>query len=612
MDPIAVHHVMFDMAWVSDPTAWLGMLTLVVIEIVLGIDNLVFIAILTAKLPEKQRDMARYCGLAGALAIRLILLACMSLIVNMTEPLFEVAGHGITGRDIILMVGGLFLLYKATHELHSKLEGFDEELSVSKAAGSAMYLVIMQIMVLDAIFSLDSIITAVGMVDHVFIMMFAVVIAMAIMTMASRFITEFISHHPTLVILCLGFLLLIGFSLIMESIGFNVPKGYLYAAIGFSIVIEIFNQIARKNTLHLGDGNGKASMQSREVAANLVLRLLGSNQNQVHTLKEAIVSRTGSHVFNNTEKEMVSRVLQLSSLPVRSVMTSRTDVDQVNISESLPEIIAKMQGNRFSRLVAYDADHRDVPIGYIKRNDILAVELSCLDPVFASLASPVNAASDTDAIASSTSAVSANDASGDQTSSGAQASSGVQASSGAGAAANEEQVVYSLLKSKLRTPLFLPETVSVTKALEEFRKSKKKLAFIFDEFGNFEGIVSLHDIMEQIAGELPDQSEMPELVKVSPGVFKIDGGAILKDVSRMTGFNVPASDIYHTIAGFILDYLQRMPEPGEVIAMTKWKLEILKVEENSIESVLLTNIAQAKDDKANDKAAALSNSNANS
>ena len=145
MDPTAVHQVMFDMAWVSDPTAWLGLLTLVAIEIVLGIDNLVFIAILTAKLPEKQRDMARYIGLAGALGIRLVMLACISLIVNMIEPLFYIGSKGITGRDIILLIGGVFLLYKSVHELHSKLEGFDEELSVSKAAGSAMYLVILQI-----------------------------------------------------------------------------------------------------------------------------------------------------------------------------------------------------------------------------------------------------------------------------------------------------------------------------------------------------------------------------------------------------------------------------------------------------------------------------------
>ncbi len=553
MDPTAVHQVMFDMAWVSDPTAWLGLLTLVLIEIVLGIDNLVFIAILTAKLPEKQRDKARYIGLAGALGIRLLLLAGISFIVNMIEPLFYIGSKGVTGRDIILMIGGIFLLYKATHELHSKLEGFDEELSVSKAAGSAMYLVILQIMVLDAVFSLDSIITAVGMIDHVFIMMFAVIIAMSVMTMASRFITEFVSHHPTLVILCLGFLLLIGFSLIIEAIGFHVPKGYLYAAIGFSILMEIFNQIARKNTLNLGNPKGKVALQSREIAANLVLRLLGSNQNQVQTLKEAIVSRTGSQVFDNTEKEMVSRVLQLNSLPVRAVMTARTDCNQVDISRDIDSILEDISHNRSSRLVAYN-EEREVPLGYLKRDEIIAIKLKLTQ--------------------------------------------------GVNLPQNEQGQVLSteeILKSKVRTPLYLPETVSVIKALEEFRKSKKNFAFVFDEFGNFEGIVTLHDIMEEIAGELPDQTDVPELIRLSPGVFRIEGGAILKDVTRLTGFVVPLSDTYHTIAGFILDYLQRIPEVGEVISTNKWKLEITKVKDNSIDEVVLTNLVKAK---ASEKSAA--------
>lgn len=569
MDPVAVHQVMFDMAWVSDPTAWLGMLTLVVIEIVLGIDNLVFIAILTAKLPEKQRDRARYIGLGGALVIRLILLTFISFIVNMTKPLFSIGSFGVTGRDIVMMIGGLFLLYKATHELHSKLEGFDEELSVSKAAGSAMYLVILQIMVLDAVFSLDSIITAIGMVDHIFIMMFAVVIAMGIMTLASRFITEFVNHHPTLVILCLGFLLMIGFSLIVEALGFHVPKGYMYAAIGFSLLIEIFNQIARNNTLKLGEG--RAGMQSREIAANLVLRLLGSNQNQVQTLKEAIVSRTGSQVFNNTEKEMVSRVLQLSSLPVKAVMTSRTDVNNVDISESMDEILSALKTNHSSRLVVYKDGQRDVPLGYIRRDEILATTLGLGDVL------PPSAKSE---------------GSGEGT---GEVTAGEAAAAGTAAKLTVEQQ----LEKKVREPLYLPETVSVIKALEEFRKSKKNFAFVFDEFGNFEGIVTLHDIMEEIAGELPDQTEVPELVRMSPGVFKIEGGAVLKDVSRLTGFNVPVSETYHTIAGFILDYLQRMPEAGEVISMTKWKLEILKVKENTIESVLLTNIAKVKENEKN-------------
>lgn len=528
MEEVAVHQVMFDMAWVSDPTAWLGLLTLVVIEIVLGIDNLVFIAILSAKLPREKRDKARYVGLGGALIIRLILLTCISYIVTMTKPLFHIYSFGVSGRDIVMFIGGVFLLYKATHELHSKLEGFDEELSVSKAAGQAFGMVVLQIMVLDAVFSLDAIITAVGMIDHVFIMMFAVVVAMGLMTLASKVITDFVSSHPTLVILCLGFLLLIGFSLLMEALHFHVPKGYLYAAIGFSILIEIFNQVARRNTLNLG-GSGN-SMQSREVAANLVLRLLGSNQNQVQTLKEAIVSRTGSQVFNFEEKEMVSRVLQLSSLPVKAVMTARTDVEMIDVSQAPADLVKEACELSRSRLVAFKDGLRDHPVGYIRRLDIMARALE-----------------------------------------------------------DKENFKADAL---VREPLYLPETISILKALEEFRKVKKNIGFLYDEFGNFEGIICLHDILEEIAGELPEQAEIPELIRVKNGVWRIEGDAILKDVSRLTGFNVPVSERYHTIAGFILDYLQRVPAMGEHILLPRWEIEIVKADSTSIDAILLTSLAK--------------------
>ena len=537
MDAVAAHHVMFDMAWVSDPTAWLGLLTLVVIEIVLGIDNLVFIAILSAKLPTKRlRDKARYTGLGGALLIRLVLLTFISYIVTFTTPLFHIGSFAVSGRDLVMMVGGLFLLYKATHELHAKLEGFDEELSVSKAAGSAFWLVVLQIMVLDAVFSLDAIITAVGMIEHVFIMMFAVIIAMGIMTLASRAITEFVSHHPTLVILCLGFLLLIGFSLIMEALHFHVPKGYLYAAIGFSILIEIFNQVARKNTLKLGSGVN--AMQSREVAANLVLRLLGSNQTQVQTFKEAIVSKTGSHVFDFEEKEMVSRVLQLSSMPIKAVMTARTDVEMLDIAQSVADITADVRKLLRSRVVVYKNGQKDQPLGYVRRVDMLSRLLD-----------------------------------------------------------TKNNTTIGDLSNLIYEPLYLPETISILKALEEFRKKKAALGFVIDEFGNFEGVISLHDIMEEIAGELPERTEVPELVRVSPGVYRIAGDAILKDVSRLTGFKVPPSDNYHTLAGFILDYLQRMPLQGEVISFAKWTLTIVKVSETSVVEVELKSLTKTTEKK---------------
>ena len=214
------------MEWIADPSIWAGLITLIVIELVLGIDNLVFIAILAEKLPPKQRDRARITGL-----------------VTLTQPLFSFRSFTFSARDLIMLFGGFFLLFKATMELNERLEGKDSN-NPTQRKGAKFWGVVTQIVVLDAIFSLDSVITAVGMVDHLLVMMAAVVIAISLMLMASKPLTQFVNSHPTIVILCLSFLLMIGFSLVAEGFGFVIPKGYLYAAIGFSVMIEALNQLA--------------------------------------------------------------------------------------------------------------------------------------------------------------------------------------------------------------------------------------------------------------------------------------------------------------------------------------------------------------------------------
>lgn len=226
--------------WMSDPSAWVGLLTLVILEIVLGIDNLVFIAILAEKLPPEQRNKARIVGLLLALGMRLILLASIAWVVTLTNPLFYIFDHAFSGRDLILLFGGVFLLFKGTMELRERLESkpmFKEENPVH----ATFWMVIIQIVVLDAVFSLDSVITAVGMVKELSVMMIAVVIAVGIMLWASKPLMDFVNKHPTVVILCLCFLMMIGFSLLVEGFGFHIPKGYLYAAIGFSVLIEFLN-----------------------------------------------------------------------------------------------------------------------------------------------------------------------------------------------------------------------------------------------------------------------------------------------------------------------------------------------------------------------------------
>jgi len=227
------------MEWMTDPQAWIALLTLTVLEIVLGIDNIIFISILVGKLPEKQQPKARRLGLFLAMFLRIGLLASIAWMAKLTAPLFTVLGQGISGRDLILLTGGVFLLFKATREIHDRLEG--EEEGANARAVASFTAVIIQILLLDIVFSLDSVITAVGMADHLPVMIAAVVIAVGVMMFAAGPISNFVSRHPTIKMLALSFLLLIGMSLIAEGLGRHIPKGYIYFAMAFSVFVEMLN-----------------------------------------------------------------------------------------------------------------------------------------------------------------------------------------------------------------------------------------------------------------------------------------------------------------------------------------------------------------------------------
>ena len=239
------------MDWLSDPQAWIGFVTLAVLEIVLGIDNVVFISILAGKLPVEQRAKARKLGLGLAMVMRILLLLSISWVVRLTDPLFTVLGEEISGRDLVLLVGGLFLLAKATHEIHNKLEG--EEGHGSARVGPSFTSVLVQILLLDIVFSLDSVITAVGMVKEVGVMIAAVVVAVGFMLLFSGKISEFVDRHPTVKILALSFLIMIGVMLIAEGFDHHIPKGYVYFAMAFSVFVETLNLRLRKksNPVHL-------------------------------------------------------------------------------------------------------------------------------------------------------------------------------------------------------------------------------------------------------------------------------------------------------------------------------------------------------------------------
>ena len=355
------------MEWLFDPTIWVGLFTLVLLEIVLGIDNLIFIAILADKLPPHQRDKARLLGLSLAMAMRLGLLTIVSWLVTLTTPLFALGPFSFSGRDLILLLGGLFLLFKATVELHERLEGVTHTQDGSKAyAGFAA--VVAQIVVLDAVFSLDAVITAVGMVDELGVMMAAVVISIGVMILASKPLTRFVNAHPTVVVLCLSFLLMIGLALVAEGLGFHIPKGYLYAAIGFSILIETLNQFARRNLL-----KNEARLPLRERTAQRVMRLLG-NRRRSEPAPEAEATPGAEEAFAVEERNMVSGVLTLADRSIRSVMTPRSEMSWVNLEHEPAGILAQLQATPHGLLPVCRGELDDI-VGIARTKDLMGALL---------------------------------------------------------------------------------------------------------------------------------------------------------------------------------------------------------------------------------------------
>lgn len=322
------------MAFFLEPSVWLGLMALVVLEIILGIDNLVFIAILANKLSPYQRNKARMIGLSLALILRLALLSLISWLVTLTKPVFSIAMLTFSGRDLIMLSGGLFLLFKATTELHERLENKPEDHAQHKNY-AGFWRVVAQIVVLDVVFSLDAVITAVGMISQLPVMMVAVVIAMLVMLLASEPLTKFVNQHPTVVVLCLSFLLMVGLSLMAEGVGFHIPKGYLYAAMGFSVLIEVFNQLAQRNFIR-----HQARRPLRVRTAEAILRLMGGEQPATEPAaehKDAPLSMT-ENVFADEERYMINGVLTLASRSLRSIMTPRSEISWVDVTLTAKEI----------------------------------------------------------------------------------------------------------------------------------------------------------------------------------------------------------------------------------------------------------------------------------
>ena len=527
------------MEWLADPTVWLGLATLVILEIVLGIDNLIFIAILAEKLPPAERDRARVIGLVLALMMRLVLLASISWLVTLTAPLFSILGHAFSGRDLILFVGGLFLLFKGTMELHERLEGGDEEHGGSKLY-AGFWPVVAQIVVLDAVFSLDAVITAVGMVEHLPVMMAAVIIAIALMIVASKPLTRFVNAHRTVIILCLGFLLMIGFSLVAEGLGFQIPKGYLYAAIGFSVLIEAFNQWAQFNRRRFLAG----ARPLRERTAEAVLRLLGGRAESDEVGEDVAALAGGASreafVFDPAERAMIRSVLNLGEQLIPALMTPRPDIVWLDLEATPEEVRETLRQYPYSRYLACRGDLDEIE-GVVEGRALLVQTLD---------GGPLD------------------------------------------------------LRKALREPLVVHEGMNALQVLEQLRQHPIPLAVVVDEYGGVEGIVTAADILASIAGELADttNAEAPEVIQESDDVWLLDGSLPLDEVREAIGCEVlPRGDGYHTLAGLVLNQLGEIPSGGEQFALEGYRFEVVGMDGHRIEQVRVRRLESTEAAEAAEK-----------
>lgn len=517
------------LTWMADPTAWAGFVTLVMLELVLGIDNLVFIAILAQRLPPKQRDRARRLGLMLALALRIMLLASISWMVSLTKPLFSIGLLEITGKGLVLVCGGAFLLFKATLEIHHRLEGHNLR-GARTGYRANFWAVILQIVILDAVFSLDAVITAVGMTHHLSLMVLAVTLAIGIMIVVSRPLTEFVQKHPTVVMLCLGFLLMVGFTLVAEGLGAEIPKGYLYAAIGFSVLIESVNQFAQtklKRRIRSGDSDVRLR------TADAILKLMGAKPVEgaegVEEANAILREAADKGVLMASEKEMLRGVLNLSTRQVRTVMTPRRDIEYVNIKDAPEKIFEEIRKAGRSRLLVVDGELDNV-VGVVRKDEFLVDWLS-----------------------------------------------------------DKRQPFPELLDE----PLFVKDVTSVMSLLEFLKKYPAGLAVVTGDKGAVEGVITHIDLLEAIAGEFPSQDEPyapPPIREGADGTISVDGTASIYDVCHRLGVDYTPDGSFATIAGLVLHNMGRMPKKGDTMDWQGWRFDIRQMEGRRIARIRITKI----------------------
>lgn len=512
-----------DFSWIFNISTWIGLLTLIILEIVLGIDNLVFVSILSNKVNPILKDNTRIIGLSLAIITRIIMLIVMSYINTLTKTLFTIDKFNISGKDILMILGGFFLIYKATNELHEKLDNktYYSETDYFTTKFSNMWVVILQILLLDAIFSIDSVITAIHVVNNIEIAIIAIILSMSVMILSSKPLSKFINENHTIVILCLGYLLMIGLSLICSGFHFNIPKGYLYTTICFSILIEIFNQIHTRNR-NISIYSGKSW---RKRASESILGFMGIRENFI--LKSSFnKDHTDEEIFAENEKNMIRNVLSLAEKPIISIMTPRKEIEKLDISLNNIQQKEKLINTLYSRLIVVDESGIDEPLGYISKKDLLNdfIEDNNLD-----------------------------------------------------------------IKSNIKQPLILPETISALNTIEQFRKTGYHMALVVNEFGEVVGLITMKNLMETIIGEFPESYELsqePSIKENSDNSFTIDGSLEYEELAKRIPLpNLKEKYDFYTINGLLLEEFEHIPKTSEFVDYYGWRFIVEKMNNQKIEKV---------------------------
>ncbi|CAL4322490.1 TerC family protein [Buchnera aphidicola] len=514
------------MEFLLDASTWAGLFTLIFLELILSVDNIIFVAILSEKLPPHQRDKARIMGLGLALVMRLALLSLVSWVITLTTPIIHNQFCTLSIRDFILLFGGIFLLFKAVIELHEKLENNPND-DIENKNYASFWPVVIQIVVLDAVFSLDAIITAVGMVNEFLIMITAVIVAAILMLMASKSLTKFINLHQTVVVLCLSFLLIIGFSLVAESLQFHIPKGYLYAAIGFSILIEIFNQIARRNFI-----KNQSRKPMRQRAAETILGLMirekknGSDISKEyqdhHNHQETHYQPLEEHeTFKEEEQYMINGVLTLAGRSIRSIMTPRSNISWVNIEKSNSEIRMQLLDTPHSLFPVCKGELDEI-IGIVRAKELLV--------------------------------------------------------------ALDKNINISHFSSQ-KPAIIIPDTLDPINLLGVLRRAKSSFVIVSNEFGVVQGLITPLDFLEAIAGEFPDADETPDIIK-EQNSWLVKGETDLHSLQQLLKTTaLIKKDTCASLGGLLISQQGQLPLPGDIINIDVFQFHIIKITKYRIDLV---------------------------